>query len=158
MKESEKQLLILLFVNDFWRFVLFMKVCWKSWKWRIKLFFKNWHYVTLNFVYKLVSDFVGTKFWWQNELSSSWIMQFEKDFKVGCSILANHSLHAASFLHMKNTSWKWRIKLFLKNWHYVTLNFVYKLVSDFVGIKFWWQNELSSSWIMQFEKDLFDSC
>ena len=36
VKEAEKQL----FVKKLLKFVLFMKVCWKLWKWRIKLFKK----------------------------------------------------------------------------------------------------------------------
>ena len=40
MKEAEKQLLLLLFVKKLLKFVLFMKVCRKSRKWRI-IFFLN---------------------------------------------------------------------------------------------------------------------
>ena len=40
VKEAEKQLL-LLFVKKLLKFVMFMKVCWKLRKWRIKLFKKN---------------------------------------------------------------------------------------------------------------------
>ena len=41
VKEAEKQLIILLFVKKLLKFVLFMKVYWKSRKWSIKLFLKS---------------------------------------------------------------------------------------------------------------------
>ena len=40
-RKQKKQLLMLLFVKKLLKFVLFMKLCWKSWKWRINLFFKK---------------------------------------------------------------------------------------------------------------------
>ena len=65
-EKQNKQLLILIIVKKLLNFVLFMKVCWKSRKWRIELFLKrvylakHWTYFE-NFVLLLEKVFIFVK-------------------------------------------------------------------------------------------------
>ena len=58
--KQKKQLFILLFVKKLLKFVLFMKVSWKSQKWRIKLLFlKKAHFnITANSTYIKLGEMV----------------------------------------------------------------------------------------------------